>query len=198
MKRDEARDIFENMSSLTHTYSSTEGLHPIQDIDYRNPKPGRRRWVANPYEQPDDRQWRKAWASVHYDGSVSFAAALGGSRIRGGHANPSTVDSARAERFVTDFLALVKAASDQSTSTEYGLRLGLEWEGAAPLIMEAPDPFGYPPDGQWPFPHFIPIITTVQTDVSNAAYLDQLRDIALDVVNQGSVQDLRTIREPAE
>src|SRR3546814_20864750 len=50
----------------TLTYSNRSGIHPVENIDYLNPRPGLRRWTAV-NTATGSQQWQEAWASVHQD-----------------------------------------------------------------------------------------------------------------------------------
>jgi len=141
--------------------------HPPGTLD-GTPRPGLRRWVAPPANTNDNARWKEAWASVLFDGSVSLAAAIGGGRTRDGHAPPNAANSRRIEWFVADLLALVKTAAESLNSTEYELRIGIDHNnGLGQLTINTVDDFGFELDGLLPIRHFIPVDTTVRTDVSD-------------------------------
>jgi hypothetical protein len=52
-------------------------------VDRRNARPGLRRWVAVNNASGERPEWKEAWTSIHHDGSVTLAAAVGGHRMSG-------------------------------------------------------------------------------------------------------------------
>jgi hypothetical protein len=78
--RKEAQAIFKQAEKITLTYSNRNAIHPLENIDRLNPRPGLRRWGATNNATGESSRWREAWASVHHDGSVTLAAAVGGHR----------------------------------------------------------------------------------------------------------------------
>lgn len=158
------------------------------------PRPGLRRWVGPPTNISDIGTWNEAWAGVHFDGSVSLASAVGGMPIDRSHSAPSTtIKSPRLELFVADLFALVKQAASMLNLSEYELRIGIEHDNPEPLHINSVDRNGYELDPTLPVQHFIPVDTTVRADVSDESYLDQIRQAALDVVNQAGIRNLVAI-----
>jgi hypothetical protein len=198
MTRGEATKILSACESLTLSYADNRGPHPLASVSLINPRPGLRRWVAPPAITESGR-WKEAWVSVHDDGSVTLASAIGGLPERDGRAPEWVIDSARAERFVADLMALLRSSSDHHRLGDYEVRIGIKWEGLEPLVIQTVDQGGFPySDGSVPVVRYIPVTVSVRTDVDDFAFLEQVRDLATDVINQGGIQNVRTIRPPNE
>lgn len=108
--RDQARSVLLSTESIVFGFSA-QGDHPLAGVELHNPRPGLRRWtVSTPARRGPD-PWNEAWASIHHDGSVSLAAAVGAhskpptaEKHGGGEMLGSTVEAA-----VADFAGLVRA-----------------------------------------------------------------------------------------
>jgi hypothetical protein len=194
MTRDEATKILRACEKLTLDYADNNGLHPLASVSLTNPRPGLRRWVA-PTTITKSGHWKEAWASVHDDGSVTLASAIGGHPTRDGQASEWLIDSARAERFVADLMALLRSSIDHHSTGDYEVRIGIEWEGEQPLIIQTVDQFGFSySDASIPIARYIPVTVSARTDVDESGFLEQVRDLATDVINQGGIQNVRTIK----
>ena len=200
MTRDEARAVFGEAHRIAPGYADTKGRHPIESVDVHNPRPGLRRWVAptTTTERPTS-AWKAAGAAVHDDGSVTLAAAVGAapSRDGNGHEPAWLVHSDRAERFVADLMALLRASSNHCGVGEFELRIGIEWSGEQSLSIQTTDQFGFPfPEASIPLARYTPVMATVRTDVDNDGFKGQIWNLATDVVNQGGIEYLKTLRPP--
>lgn len=138
------------------------------------------------------------WAEVLDDGGVVLASAMGAGRAGADTTmEPHEVRSDRAEAFVADFMALLWATSQTSGPGRYDVQIEVRWEGPDPVIMRIPDRTlgGYYLDEEYSVPirRFVPVRTVVDTSVSEEAFVDHLRELALDVVNQGGAQHLHSI-----
>lgn len=80
LDQDEARRAMEKTERLALSFAGPIGVHPLQNVDRLNPRPGLRRWVVVNTATGERELWREAWASIHHDGSVTLAAAVGGHR----------------------------------------------------------------------------------------------------------------------
>ncbi|MEU9686763.1 AlbA family DNA-binding domain-containing protein [Amycolatopsis japonica] len=193
MEQDVARGIIDEAATSVRLVAP-EAIHGHPLAFVQNfPRPGLRRWVSPPTGTSDSTRWKEAWASVHFDGSVSLVSVIGGMRIRDGHAPPTTIDSRRIEWFATDLLAMIKKAAERLNLSEYELKIGIEHDNVAPLTVNTVDHAGFEIDGTLPVRYFIPVEATVRSDVSDDTYLDQIRQVALDVINQAGIDDLVAI-----
>ncbi len=94
-------------------------------------------------------------------------------------------------------MGLVRQASASLGTAEYEARIGIEWTGDAPLVIETIDNQGFAYDaGSTPIPHYTSVTTSIRNDVNSATYLDQVHELATDVVNQGGVQYLQIMTRP--
>jgi hypothetical protein len=195
----DVRSVLEQTDQLALEYAprGLRGVHPIENVDRLNPRPGLRRWVAVNAATSELSSWREAWASIHHDGSVTLAAAIGGHRVQEGHAGGWQVDSASVECAVADLMALARATAAASGTTDYDIRVGIDWTSEHPLVIEAVDELGYPFSGtSIPMAAYTPVETTVAAAAAEEDYLRQVHDLAQDCVNQGGVSNLRLIKQP--
>ena len=78
LTREEASAVMSKAEGLGVFYAGNGGIHPLGNVDRLNPRPGLRRWVAVNTATGERSTWREAWSSIHHDGSVTIAAAVGG------------------------------------------------------------------------------------------------------------------------
>lgn len=196
--RDQARWMFKQSGDTALTFAGRGGVHPLESVDRLNPRPGLRRWVA-PNATVDSGRWKEAWASIHFDGSVSIASAVGAHRTREGSLHGSRVRGAAIECMVADLMAMVSVVGGSLGPTEYEVRVGIEWTGADPLVITTIDTLGFDFDGtSIPVAQFTPVTTTVRADAEHWDYLRQVRELAQDCVNQGGVSYLQSIDSPPD
>jgi hypothetical protein len=199
LSRDEVRSVLEQTARLALEYAprGRGGIHPLENVDRLNPRPGLRRWVAMNAATSERSLWREAWASIHHDGSVTLAAAIGGHRVEGGYAEGWQIDAASIECAVADLMALVRATAAASATTDYDIRIGIDWTGEHLLVIETVDRHGFRFNGtSIPIQIYTPVETTVTAAAADEEYLQQVHDLAQDCVNQGGISDLRLIKQP--
>ncbi len=156
-----------------------------------------RRWIARFSRTGESARWREAQAEVCDGGTVTLVSAMGagraGSDITFG---PNEIGSDRAETFLADFFGMMRVASKTVGVAAYDIHVSLRWQGDEPILLRLPDRhLGYylDEDHSIPIHGFVPVEAVVDTRVSEDIYLEQLREIALDVVNQGGAQHLHSI-----
>lgn len=198
LTREHARQVLSRARELAPRYADTAGVHPLRNVDYLNPRPGLRRWVCANTAIGDRSQWQEAWASIHHDGSVTLAAAVGGHRMsQDGYFEGSEVQSEAIECAVADLMALTRATAEVTDDSEYEVQVGVEWTGPAPLLILAVDNFGYTySESSTPLHRFSPVRTTVDALESDVDFHSQVFELAQDCVNQGGVTHLRRIQPP--
>lgn len=195
--RDDARALFERGGRQALVYAGRGGIHPLETVDRLNPRPGLRRWVAPNTATADGSRWKEAWASIHNDGSVSVAAAVGGHRSSDAYLPGGRVDSSAIECAVADLMGLIRAVSERLGASEYEVRIGIEWAGQAPLIIQTVDQSGFPFDGtSLPVARYSPVAATVLANADNVSFFHQVHDLAEDCVNQGGITSVRMISPP--
>lgn len=190
MDRDAARAFFGPITQRANHYTTGGWRRPLDNLDIHNPRPGLRRWIVPP-DADDIGLWLETWASLHDDGSVGFAAAVGGHR--------TTVDESAAgheirseivELCAISLMTLCRMASEYHGTTDYDLKAGIEWAGHEPLIV-APPANEY----RWTLPslpvvRYSPVLASVRPTTAEPEYLDQIRDLATDLINQGGLSAL--------
>ncbi|MGO1412012.1 MULTISPECIES: AlbA family DNA-binding domain-containing protein [Micrococcales] len=197
LTRDQARDVLTKAKSMGEFYAGKGGVHPLDNVEHYNPRPGLRRWIA--VNTTTDRSiWREAWAGIHHDGSVTVAAAVGGHRMSSdGHFEGFQVQSAAIECGIADLMGLVRATAEATGNDEYEVRVGIEWAGKAPLSILTIDNFGQTFDGvSTPLHHYTPVETSVNAIEAPLDYYWHVHDLAQDCVNQGGVSNVRMIHPP--
>lgn len=195
LTRDEAREVFKAARTTTLSFSKNTGVHPLENVEHVNPRPGLRRWVAPNTATGDRSIWKEAWASVHHDGSVSLAATVGGHRMSvDGYFEGWQVEGRGIESAVADFMALVHANAQALHQDEYDVRVGVEWAGEQPLSILTVDGSGFTYDGvSTPLRAFTSIRSTVRASASAADFHRQVYELAEDCVNQGGLTHLHVI-----
>lgn len=178
------------------------GIHPLENVDRFNPRPGLRRWIAR-NERTDQRsEWRAAWAALHHDGSVSLAAAIGGHRDGADSVAPlNTIAGSAIECAIADFMSLIRAVSEHFGTSDYDVRVGIE--SASDLIADdsivirGADAQGFPYDeNSFELLRYTPVEITVAADAGALDYYWQVHDLAQDCVNQGGLTHVRLISPP--
>lgn len=194
--RDEAREIFEAAGRSALTFAGRVGLHPLETVDRLNPRPGLRRWVAPNTATAERARWKEAWASVHHDGSVSIAAAIG-AHYSGSDAYwpGNRIESRAIECVIADLMGLTRTVGRERGRHEYEVLVGIEWSGGDPLIIHTLDNSGFAfVDNSIPMARYSRVATTVRVDVDDDQFHEQVRDLAQDCVNQGGITNLQLIR----
>jgi Putative DNA-binding domain len=199
LNRDDARAVLSEAGKLALVYAGRGGIHPLESVDRLNPRPGLRRWVAVNTATDERSAWKEAWASVHHDGSVTLAAAVGGHRMSSdAFLDGWQVQSSGVECAIADFMALIRATAGRTDNDEYDLRAGIKWTGGQPLTILTTDNLGYAYDGvSTPLHHYAPVETSVNAVEHDLDYYWHVHDLARDCVNQGGITNVLLIRPPA-
>ncbi|GAB2829185.1 hypothetical protein GCM10027176_36730 [Actinoallomurus bryophytorum] len=126
LTRDGARAVLSKAGELALVYAGRGGVHPLESVDRLNPRPGLRRWVAVNTATGGRSVWKESWASIHHDGSVTLAAAVGGHRMSSdGYFEGWQIESSAIECAVADLMALVRATAEATDNDEYAVRVGI-------------------------------------------------------------------------
>ena len=198
LTREGARDVLSKVEPLALSYAGRGGIHPLQSVDRLNPRPGLRRWVAvNTAER--HAAWKESWASIHHDGSVTVAAAVGGHRMSSdSHFGGRQVESSAIECGIADVMALIRLTAEATGNDEYNLRVGIIWTGDDPLVLLTKDNMGLTYEGvSTPIHRYTPVETTVNAVEPAIDFHWHVHDLAQDCVNQGGISNVLMIRPPA-
>lgn len=195
----EAREVLNHAERLTLTYSKREGAHPLENLIRSSPRTGLRRWTV-PNAATGGVSWREAWAEMHFDGSVTLAAALGGHRsgLQGATLQGNEVESRGIECAVVDFLSLVHALGLHLGHDEYGVRIAIELATSEPLEVCRYDTFHQGAVSGTQVASYVPVCASVDASASDGDFHQQLFQVAEDCVNQGGVNHLVIIRPAPE
>ena len=198
LTRDNARDVLSKTEGLALTYAGRGGVHPLENLDRLNPRPGLRRWVAVNTATGERSNWKEAWASIHDDGSVTLVAAVGAHPISSdGYLEGRQVESSAIECAIADFMALIRVTAEATGNDEYDVRVGIDWTGEQPLMILTNDNFGLTYDGvSTPLQRYTPVETTVNAVEPDLDYHWHVHDLAKDCVNQGGISNVLMIRPP--
>lgn len=196
--RDEARTLLSSAKSLALVYVGNGAIHPFENVDTMNPRPGLRRWFAVNTATEEKHDWRAAWVAIHHDGSVTLTAAVGGHRATQDSNNqPSEITADTVQAVIADFMALIRAGSEQFSTAEYEVRVGIEHEATDPLKILTTDNMNFAYDGtSLPLSMYAPVTCTVDASASANNFHWQVHDLAMDCVNQGGITNLRQINPP--
>lgn len=195
-----ARAALEEAGKNALVFVGRGSLHPLENVDRSNPRPGLRRWTARPMIDGEGQRWREAWISIHDDGSVSLAAAVGGHRRSSTEYNDRhIVESRDIEVAIADFMGLIREASNRTGLGEYEVRVGFEWDRTARLEIWTTDGMNFASSGTTiPLTQYTPVEVTVRANADSHDFYQQVHNLALDCVNQGGIAHVRTISPPRE
>lgn len=193
-----ARVALEQAGKNALVYVGRGSTHPLENTDRGNPRPGLRRWTSRPMVDGDSQRWQEAWISIHDDGSVSVAAAVGGHRRSTTEYNEDHVVESRAvEVAIADFMGLIREAGERLTRSEYEVKVGFEWNKPERLQIWTTDGvFSSYTGSTIPLAQYTPVEMTIRADADATDYYWQAHDLALDCVNQGGIANVQTIAPP--
>lgn len=195
LTRDEARALAESSCGLALVFVGRGGIHPLESVDCLNPRPGLRSWVLPSSSESESTRWHEAWVSIHDDGAVSVAAALGGHRTNDGYSSGEVIATSALETAIADLLAVVGKVSSQVTAEDYDVRFGVEWAGEAPLTFETIS--GWGSYAATSLAAYAPISATIPTSAGSNDYYDTVHGLVRDAVNQAGVQEPQMMTERA-
>lgn len=205
MTREDAREILKKAEPVTLSLCSSRYPHPLENVDRLNPRPGLRRWIAVNTAVSKHSSWGEAWASIHHDGSVTLAAAIGAHPAGRGWDAPDNkfagweVQGTTIECGVSDLMAMLRTTAQATGSDEYDVRVGIEWQGDHSLLILTQDTMGFVySDVSTPLHSFAPVETTVNGQAAEVDFASRVYAIAQDCVNQGGLSNLLLIKPPAE
>ncbi|WP_406635452.1 helix-turn-helix domain-containing protein [Amycolatopsis sp. WGS_07] len=199
LTRDEARRVLQESAELALVYASRNGIHPLESVDRLNPRPGLRRWIAVNTATDAISEWKESWVSIHHDGSVTLATAVGGHRRPDGeYRDGREITSAAIECAVADMMALVRATADVTSNDEYDVRVGIVCAPSEPFRILTTDNMGFDYGGvSIPLHRYQPVETSVNVAVASSDYFWRVHDLAEDCVNQGGISNVLLIHPPA-
>jgi hypothetical protein len=195
LTRERARAVLTDTEGQALKYARGDGTHPLMSVDRSNPRPGLRRWVAVNTATGQRSAWKESWVSIHHDGSVTLATAIGAHPVsRDAYDEGWQIRSSAVECAIADFMALIRTTARATGNDEYDVRAGISWTGEQPLTILTLDDQGFTYDGvSTPLHHYTPVETTVNATGPALDYHEHVRDLALDCLNQGGISNLRMI-----
>lgn len=201
LEREQVQTILDGALKLADSWVRLK-VHPLEWLDRSNPRPGLRRWVARFGRNSETTRWRAAQAQILHSGTVVLTSAMGGGR-GGADTNfgPHEVGSDRVETFIADFLALVRLTAIELGLSAYEIVIDFSRHPESPIMLRIPDRYlgGHYMDREHSsvIHHFVPVEAVVDASTGPEIFLEHLSEIALDVVNQGGVQYLHSIKGSA-
>lgn len=197
--QDEARDVLFHGRGVGFRFAAKHH-HALDEVYVQSPRPSLRSWTARSIAS-DSEPWRSAAASVHFDGAVALAAALGGQPFGNGDEflPVSQFPQSRLETLVCDVYGLIKAAADRTGGREYDVRVGVAWEGGDRLLVLRQDNTWANhlySEGSLPLARFTPVDATIDAATDDAGIKEQAIALATDCVNQGGIQYPSAFTEP--
>lgn len=195
--REEVARVLNAALELANSWAP-RSVHPLEWLDRSNPRPGLRRWRARFGRSGQSTRWREAQAEIADDGTVLLVSAMGAGR--GGvttEFDRHEVGSDRVEAFVADFVALAHQTAVALGTNPYEVRVDFAGEPTEPIILRIPDdPTGHylDPEFSIPIQRFVAVEAVIDALAQPAGLLEQVRDLATDVVNQGGAQYLHAIK----
>jgi hypothetical protein len=129
---------------------------------------------------------------IHHDGSVVVAFDLGGLKDGpDGYLPAWQFDSAAVEAAIADFMGLLRVVSERAGSVDYEVRIGIERGGSERDDHADPRQHGRHLHGVLvPMLRYTPVEATVDAGADDDRYMDQVRTIIHDCMNQGGVSNL--------
>lgn len=181
----------EHQVSTSHTFIWNTGEHVK----------GMRQWVVRSYAlAPEDAKYRKY---LHDDGTLMGAYQLGGVYNKESASNqypvgkPNHCMSTDIEKGLIDFFSLLREhAKERRTSGGFRIRVGLIGQPGEPIVlrrMYAGISLLAEETDSEPIKRFQPVSTFIDPLAPIEDVLPPLRALALDIVNQGGIQNLQVI-----
>lgn len=189
---------FPDVRTATKVLSSVPRPHPLNWVDRGNPRRGMRRWVLRNARKPEHDRRLEAWIAILDNGPLTLAMSIGSHDrpyTRGIVAPGHEVYGRTVECVVAEFVALLAELSRVTgPHGEYDLLLGIEWAGPEPLVFATFDSEAFRDiTDSIPLPRFTRVRASLRPDVPDDDLRQQVCAIALDVVNQGGVQNLELL-----
>ena len=162
---------------------------------------GMRQWVVRSYAlAPEDAKYRKY---LHDDGTLVGAYQLGGVYNKASASNqypvgkPNHCRSKDIESALIDFFSLLREhAKERRVSGGFHIRVGLVGDASSPILVRTFNGFMQVlTDESYsePIKRFQPVSTFIDPLAPIEDVLPPLRTLALDIVNQGGIQNLHVI-----
>lgn len=188
----------EHQVPTSHTFMSTSHTFIWNTGEYVK---GMRQWVLRSYALvPEDAKYRKY---LHDDGTLLGAYQLGGVYNKPSASNqypvgkPNHCRSKDIESSLIDFFSLLRDhAQERRVSGGFRIRVGLVGDANSPILVRTFDGFMQVlTDESYsePIKRFQPVSTFIDPLAPIEDILPQLRTLALDIVNQGGIQNLQII-----
>ena len=163
---------------------------------------GMRRWVIRNLQQTTGGKYRKY---LHDDGTLLGAYQLGGVYNESAPSDqypvgkPNHCMSRDIEHALIDFFSLLREhAKERCVSGGFRIRVGLVGDSNSPILVRTFDGFMQvltEESYSEPIKRFQPVSTFIDPLVPIEDILPPLRALALDIVNQGGIQNLQIIAE---
>lgn len=199
--KDEVRGLLADARTESTGYSqSLHGVFPLPGEQYPVLRPGLRRWTVPDLGTSASSRWKASVISVHHDGSVSLAMAVGGrpypmaDGTRGAFGGDQ-VDVGGIEAVVSDFCGMIRVVGAARGLDEYEVMVGLEWDGPLSFLEKSWN--GVPSEREGVVRKYWPVKTTLRAGASDADFHGQVYALAEDCVQQTGAVAPYVVKEPA-
>jgi hypothetical protein len=192
LSREQAQSILEDGLARARSFlTGGDTVSALTDVDLLNPRPGLRRLSARSYSEPDELGRQAALVSVHDDGSLSLAWAVGGYHRE----LPNVVPTFMLERMAVDIVSLVGAASRSlSMYSSYDIELGVTDAGSDIGLLSPGWGGTYENAVTATVRRFQPVRLSVPPQPPDDVLLAAAGDLALDCVSQAGIAKLGVVR----
>lgn len=138
---------------------------------------------------------KDAWLNLLDDGSVAIAQRVGGIPGRGLDAAATITQAWILEATVCDLMAALHVTASRRNWGDVDVSIGIQWGAPEPLLIYS-ESYDYL-TAEWSVevPEFQTVRSTVTLDGDLDRLLVDTRELALDVISQGGLSALVSIRE---
>lgn len=201
MEKEDAKVILDKAINRLKSFSPSGYVSPLdRSIDRFNLRQGLRKWIA-PSSVSHRGNWSEASAEIYYDGSVTFAAGVGGFPYASGlEWKGNEVEVRAIERDVTEFLYLLRESAAALSNDDYEVCVGIEVTTEDRLIVFPFDRMfnRATQSGAVDLVAYTPLISSVNARTSDEDFYRQVYQIIEDCVNQCGISELTTLRPPRD
>lgn len=200
--REDAKIVYDEAGHLSLSYApNLTSFRPLGFVAGSGLRSGLRRWIAQHSTPPlGDARVFGTSVSVHFDGSVTVAATVSAHKATNRSADEFDggwkILSPVVEGCVADLMALIRAAGERMGAVDYEIRIGIEWESEDPMVfLYKEGRIDIDTDIGLAVYHYAPVEATVEVRDDDGGYLQQVREVAGDVISQGGFTDLSLIKQ---
>lgn len=203
LNEEQSRNIFMHSHAKSEAFLESAWSTPLSILDHLNPRRRLRKWVLE-RSANDTSKGVAPEVAVHDDGTVVIATpSAAGFKRRGVEFSRGEFSPDYFEAVVLELALLARQTAATLGRDLYDVRIGAHWfqPGAIPR-----QPMTMPVRRSWPgasefgddgvvMDPFEDIEATIDMRSSDTQFIDEVRLLALDCINQGGVNRLRMIKQ---